>query len=426
VVELVFRACCDWESGKLKIMKYNAWTLALIGAGVVSPLAVAHAEESTNSVLTALSSTTISGYVDTSAHWNPGTGNVNLPAYTPNGQSGSTKADGFNLDLVALTLNKPVGEGDWGAGYNATLLFGPDATGYNTSANSSSSSDFSLKDTYVDLHAPLGNGLDLKLGTFTEILGYEVYETGNNPNYTRSYGYEIEPTALTGGLLTYQFSPLITAQAGIANTWSAGINSRSSPPKAESFKTYIGGVTLTAPDSMGFLSGSTLAGGVINGYDANTMGIKTSFYVGGTFKTPWKFLSVGLAYDYCALANNYTTDPDTGVQDVPHSSGYQNAAAIYLLWQATEKLTFNTRAEYFSQSTYLSESAYQAGSAMAPEVLALTETVQYELWKNVMSRVEFRWDHSLNGSDAYGGTANSPGPSLENAFLVAANVIYKF
>ena len=146
-------------------MKYNAWTLALIGAGVVSPLAVAHADESTNAVLTALTSTTISGYVDTSAHWNPGTGNANLPVYSPNGVAGGSKADGFNLDVVALTFSKPVGEGDWGAGYNATLLFGPDAVGYNNSAGSTKS-DFSLKDAYVDLHAPIGNGLDFKLGTF--------------------------------------------------------------------------------------------------------------------------------------------------------------------------------------------------------------------------------------------------------------------
>ena len=118
-----------------KIMKYNAWTLALIGAGVVSLPAVAHSEENTNAVvtavsitnavMTALSSKTISGYVDTSAQWNPGTGNYYLPVYTPNGASGASKADGFNLDLVALTISKPVGEGDWGAGYNATLLFGP-------------------------------------------------------------------------------------------------------------------------------------------------------------------------------------------------------------------------------------------------------------------------------------------------------------
>ena len=404
---------------KLKIMKYNAWTLALIGAGVVSPLAMARADESTNAVLTALASTTISGYVDTSAHWNPGTGNQNLPVYSPNGVAGGSKADGFNLDVVALTFNKPVGEGDWGAGYNATLLFGPDAVGYNNSAGSTKS-DFSLKDAYVDLHAPIGNGLDFKLGTFTEILGYEVYETGNNPSYTRSYGYEIEPTALTGGLLTYQLCSAVTAQAGIANTWSAGIDNRSSPPKAESYKTYIGGVTLTAPASFGFLSGSTLSGGVINGYDAVTaQAVKTSLYVGGTFKTPIKSLSVGVAYDYCALANSTTTDPDTG-DTIDHKSGYQNATALYLLWQVTDKLTFNTRADYFSQSQYL------ASSGMPSKAFALTETLQYDLWKNVISRLEFPWDHSANGQDAYGGTDPGATPSLRNEFLVAANLIYKF
>src|ERR1039457_2142377 len=168
-----------------RTMKYNAWTLALITAGVVSLPALVHAEESTNVVLTAISSTTISGYVDTSAHWNPGTGNMNLPKYSPNGVPGGAKADGFNLDLVALTISKPVGEGDWGAGYNATLLFGPDAVGYNTSPLAGPS-DFSLKDAYVDLHAPLGNGLDIKLGTYTQILGYQGYETGDNPKSTHT------------------------------------------------------------------------------------------------------------------------------------------------------------------------------------------------------------------------------------------------
>jgi hypothetical protein len=405
---------------EMKIMKYNAWTLALIGAGVVSLPAVAHAEErSTNAVLSALSATTISGYVDTSAQWNPGTGNANLPVYTPNGAPGNSKADGFNLDVVAITLNKPVGEGEWGAGYNATLLFGPDATGYNNSVGSTTS-DFSLKDAYVDLHAPLGNGLDVKIGTFTEILGYELYETGNNPNYTRSYGYEIEPLALTGFLAAYQFSPVISAQAGVANTWSTGINSRSDPPKAESYKAYMGSVTLTAPESFGFLAGSTLLGGIINGFDAGSAyTVKTSFYAGATVKTPLKCLSVGLAYDYVALGDTSAIDAETG-DVVIHKSGFQNASAIYLLWQATEKLAFNTRADYFSQSDFL------VSSGMPGKAFALTETVQYDLWKNVISRLEFRWDHSASGADAYGGTAPGYVPSLKNAFLVAANFIYKF
>lgn len=65
--------------------------------------------------------------------WNPGTGNQNLPFYTPNGAPNGSKADGFNLDVISLTISKPPGEGDWAAGYNATLIFGPDAVGFNNS-----------------------------------------------------------------------------------------------------------------------------------------------------------------------------------------------------------------------------------------------------------------------------------------------------
>ena len=58
-------------------------------------------------------------------------------------------------------------------------------------------------------------------------------------------------------------------------------------------------------------------------------------------------------------------------------------------------------------------------------MLALTATVQYDLWKNVISRLELRWDHSLLGNDIFGGeTAGTP--NSENALLLAANVIYKF
>src|SRR5438874_9913462 len=59
-------------------MKVNKWTLGLAAAGLVSLPALAQAEEkASQTVMTALSSTTISGYVDTSAHWDVGTGNAN-------------------------------------------------------------------------------------------------------------------------------------------------------------------------------------------------------------------------------------------------------------------------------------------------------------------------------------------------------------
>ncbi len=265
----------------------NKWTLGLCALGLVSLAAVTQAEEK-QTVVSALTPTTLSGFVDTSAHWNPGTGNLNLPGYTPNGVPGGTKADGFNLDVVKITLSKPAEhDGKWSAGYNVGLLYGPDAVNYNPSVGGAAS-DFSLKDTYVDVVAPVGNGLDIMLGTYTEILGYEVFEAGNNPNYTRSYGYMAEPTQMTGIMLMYQFSPVVSANASVCDAWSAGVNARTSPPKPESFKTYMGSVTLTAPKSFGFLEGSTLSGGVSNGYDAVNAVVKTSRYVGGTFNRPPK------------------------------------------------------------------------------------------------------------------------------------------
>jgi len=391
-------------------MKLNPWTRVLLSAGLVGLPALLYAEEKPSSVLTSLSATTLSGYVDTSAHWNFGTGNANLPTYTPNGQPGGTKADGFNLDVVALTINHPVGEGQWSAGYNATLLFGPDAVGYNPSFTTKGTSDFSLKDTYVILHAPVGNGLDVKLGTYTEILGYEVFEAGNNPNYTRSYGYMIEPTQMTGVLGTYQLMPELVASFGVCDVWSAGVNARAFPAKAESFKTYMGSLTYTAPTNMGFLAGSTLSGGIINGYDAGNAVNKTSWYIGATVNTPIKNVKVGGAYDYVNLADN-------AIDGLPHSSGYQWAAGLYLSWQATEKLSFNTRGEYLAQSEYLVGTG--AGVGLPGKAFEVTESAQYDLWKNVLARIEFRWDHAADASAPFSN-------GVDNAYLLAANIIYKF
>src|ERR1044071_3156278 len=117
-------------------MKFNQWTLALASVGLVSLGSVAQAEEQ-HSIMTALSSTTLSGYVDTSASW--WTGNQNKPT-TPffGGLPGRTfdganKQDGFNLNAVKLVLEKPLGDATtWSAGYKADLVFGPDADYYQS------------------------------------------------------------------------------------------------------------------------------------------------------------------------------------------------------------------------------------------------------------------------------------------------------
>jgi hypothetical protein len=421
--------------------RVNKWTLGLAAVGLVSLPAVVQAEEKPNQLLTALSSTTISGYVNTSAHWVPGTGNANPPAYAFNIPS---KQDGFNVNVVDLVIEKPLDEGTWSAGYKVDLIFGPDAVGWNSSANGDVTSDFSIKQAYVALRVPVGNGIDFKLGTWDTIIGYEVFNAGSNPNYTRSWGYTMEPTQHTGLLGSYQINKCVGVSAGIANTWSAGINVRS--PRAESSKAYMAAVTLTAPDSWGWASGSTLAAGVVDGFAGLVGNDVTSYYIGGTLATPIKELKVGASYDYVAAHDN-SFGP----------AGYAQAFALYGSFQATEKLSFHVRGEWADlTSGWATGGKFNTGpgsvGGLPDEVISLTATLQYDLWANVLSRIEVRWDRAIDGHGPFGGynpgartepifpgTGGGPTKGVppvipgnlgaaneKNAVLVAANIIYKF
>ena len=410
------------------MMKVNKWTLGLAAVGLISLPAMVQAEEKPNQLLTALSSTTISGYVDTSAHWTPGTGNANPPAYSFNFPS---KQDGFNLDVVNVVIEKPLDEGTWSAGYKVDLLFGPNAVGYNSSVNGDATSDFGIKQAYVALRAPVGNGIDFKIGTFDTIIGYEVFNAGSNPNYTRSWGYTMEPTENTGILASYQINKSIGFSLGIADTLVAGINNRSgrTDKDAEPLKTYMGSVTLTAPDSWGSLAGSGLYMGVVDGFGNGND--QTSFYIGTTIATPIKALKVGASFDYALLHHN-NFGP----------SGYSMALGLYASIQATEKLSFHARAEYADFSDANATGGAANGSVLTggggtggipASVLSLTGTIQYDLWANVLSRLEIRWDDALSGHGPFGGSAtgasgfaNPGGANEKNAVLVAANIIYKF
>ena len=418
-------------------MKFNKWTVGLAAVGVVSLASAARADEKMSSVQTALSNTTLSGYVDTAATWRPGTDSgpnaifPNVPAYS------FAKNDGFSLNAVDIALDKPEDESPWAAGYHVELMIGPDSIplgnaaigGVSIGGIGGGAGLTSLRQAYVTLRTPVGNGIDWKVGVFDTIIGYESTSDPLDPNYTRSYGYSIEPTTHTGVLATYKVNDMITVSAGIANTWNADTIVAGGEPKFglnntaqfESQKTYMGSIAFTAPDSAGFMKGATLTVGAINGVDslANGAGSMTSFYTGLTVPTPVSALKVGAAFDFFDLHNG----------GVPGNSSDDSTwvAGLYGSFQATDKLSLNMRAEYLSSA---GSGLYDAnftgtvngGSNSAEE---FTATAQYNLWANVISRVEFRWDHAEHG-DFFGYNSATGNPNKGNDFLLALNLIYQF
>ncbi|MGA3163618.1 MAG: outer membrane beta-barrel protein [Verrucomicrobiota bacterium] len=414
-------------------MKFNKWTVGLAAVGVVSLASAARADEKMSQVQTALSNTTISGYVSSSFNWAISPGNYqNSPAgYIPYqgayARGAAAKENGFNLDVVKLSIAKPQDESQYASGYQIDLLFGPDAVGYDRLAYSSGEyAGLAIEQAYIALRTPIGNGIDWKVGVFNSPIGYESFDAVNDPNYTRSWGYAVEPTTFTGVLGSYKLNDQWAVSAGIANTANNIINGRAGDNgRAKDWnKTLMASVSYTAPSSWGSLAGSTLDAGVIYGfggtsryYPYHANGNQVNYYGGATLNTAWKPLKLGVALDYVHNfmgGENFTTSYDE--TDI-------FVAGVYGTYKATDKLNLNARIEYV-KGEFNHEVHSGTSSSTSVDGLSVTGTVDYAMWANVISRLELRWDHLGKDISPLGGFDQE---SLkEDSIGFYANIIYKF
>ena len=396
-------------------MKFNKWTVALAATGVVSLASAVQADES-HPVNTALSSTTLSGYVDTSAIWNFGSGTQVANRFA---NTGADRQDGFNVNTVKLQLEKPIDEGTWSAGYKFETMFGPDANVMPGALTSG----VAIKQAYAALRAPIGNGIDFKVGQFDPIVGYEVTDSYANPNFSRSLGFNnLEPFGHTGILASYQVNDIIGVSGGVANGDSGfGLNGGSLTANgftsgqsgssfrgllAESARVYMGSVVVKAPESTGWLAGSSLYVGAVNGDANGAKNDPTLLYVGVSLATPIKELTLGASADLLFNAG-------LGGQS------YANAYAFYTGYQITEKLKANNRFEYAT-------SGYGAflpnRGSNGDKIIGETFTLDYALWSNVLTRGEFRWDRAVDGVASGAGPFNGQ----KNDLSLTASIVYKF
>jgi hypothetical protein len=300
-------------------------------------------------------------------------------------------------------------------------VFGPDADYYasrNTITGLTTQDNFSVKQAYVALRAPVGNGLDIKMGVWDTIVGYEFFEAGSNPNYSRSYGYALEPTHHTGLLASYKVNDIFSLSGGIANAYTGGVNDR---PVTETKKTYLAAITVTLPEAAGPLKNSVISAGYVGGQNGAAGTFNTarlhdtrSYYAGITLNTGLEGLQVGAAWDY---RENGTTPFGAAVP----AAGVLNSDAYAVAAYATygkDKWKLNVRADY-TQATAGTWYAIGAGRTDRDELGSLTGTLEYSLWENVLTRAEVRYDRALSGDRPFGN-------GQESALTLALNAIYKF
>ncbi len=313
-------------------------------------------------------------------------GNHNNSPITFNDRSGE-----FQLNQLNLFLQKAVDQEshDWSFGGRMDMMFGTDsrftqATGLDNkliSENNLRFYDLALPQAYLEVFAPLGNGLTAKIGHFYTIIGYEVVTAPNNFFYSHSYTMQYaEPFTHTGVLFSYSLNNNFTLNAGSVNGWN-------NFSKNLDNWNFLGGVSWANDDATDAVSWSVISGGANDVTSEN----RTMY-------------SLVVSHSF-ANQLQYVFQHDFGYQQQATAAGkdaYWYGINQYIFYDFTKTISGGIRGEWFrdSNGTQLiigtpgSYFEMTAGVNWKPkEWLSLRPEVRYD-WAN--SNVKIYDNHTQN------------------------------
>jgi len=326
----------------------------------------------------------LSGFVDAAY-----TQNFNNPKNPQNNvdRSFDTQSNSFIFNMAELMLER-VSTADSVAGFRLKLGAGKDAGVLFASENWSGSvtgapatvTNFDVVEGYVEFLAPLGRGLDFKIGKFATLAGYEVIEAKDDWNYSRSvlFTYAI-PLTHTGIRATYSFIDQLSVTAGIVNGWNVVLDNNAS-------KTLEFQVNATPFD---WLSALVTA---YYGAEQPANNSAKRAVIDGVATVTWKDLKVGLNYDWGEDRGGGVFPP------VPVRDDVWSGGALYLRYQMTRWFAPTLRLETFKDSkggmtgfTVANQGVTPVGGVTLNEGTLSTDI---KINDNLMFRLEYRHDHA--------------------------------
>jgi len=353
--------------------------------------------------VTAATATILSGFVQTSYFdnlTNPGSGENA-------GYLWNTRNNNFSINKVKLTLASPaiVNNGDtWDAGYRFSLMAGEDAPILNS--NSGTTGFDYLREAYVDINVPIGNGLDVKAGELISLLNYESGDGGAaNENFSQGYQwYYTGNGPETGVQLSYDFTKWLNVKVRVEDGLYAGaISSRNQ-------KGLMGSINLK-PSSKSWVNLIGFGGEAVGSEDAD----------GGEILAGYQFtpkLGTGFEGDYFHLS------ADSG------QNGDLYSAGAWIWYDFTPKVGLAFRGEYLndpdgvglnvSDPNSLAPAPHGAGISSpdnSGDLASLTLTLNLKPTQNIKIQPEIRYD-----TTSYSGGFNGKTDQV----IVGAGVSYLY
>jgi hypothetical protein len=314
----------------------------------------------------------VTGFVDVGFNYNsdrPITGTNALRAF-------DAKANSFMLHNGQIAFER-LATKDLIAGFKVELSMGSDAEVIDAAPGDAVGGDFDTFDVqegYVQLYVPIENGIDVKFGKFATLSGFEVIESRDDWNYSRSllFTWAI-PFTHTGVRASYQVIPEVGVTLGLNNGWDISLDNGS----AKTLEAQVAGAPLEWLKLY-----ATLYWGAEKGQvglrEPGDKRLLFDFVAVATNIPELPGLSVGLNYDKAREDDVVAPFPSHATWD-----GY----AFYAKYQVLEWYAPGLRYEKFSD-----RDGWRTGTDN--HVTEFTLTNEFKPADNVILRLELRADKS--------------------------------
>lgn len=304
------------------------------------------------------------------------------------------RSNDYQLNQLYLIAERAVRNDAWSVGGRVDLLYGTDhrytmARGLEVHGDGSpkwNSEDYgvAMPQLYMEAFAPIGPGVNFKMGHFYTILGYESVPAPDNffysHAYTKQYG---EPFTHTGCLAATEVGP-VKLQAGLTRGWNNWENSNDDYG-------FLGGMSWTSQDER-----TSLAFALHTGREEEVLSPATntrttySMVFSHDFYGPWS----------CALQHDLGIDRGV-LQDGSDATWY--GVNMYLFREITEQWKFGYRFEWFRDND-----GTRVVNGQSADYYQMAWGLNYSPSDRLRIRPSIRWDWagSRNSRPFINGTSN--------------------
>lgn len=323
-----------------------------------------------------------------------------------------TNANAFMPNLAQLVFEKPADvEGGLidRAGFRARLNFGLDARVTKARTNfkpGTTNDELDFQELYAEYILPVGNGLKVQFGRMNTLIGYEVIQSWDNPNFSRSFMFGLgQAFTTTGARLTYQVNPMVLASVGVVNGWdNVDDNNRSKTAEWLLALTPHERFSLSFYGSYGREQASQLfgAGGIPTVLVGDPFGARLATGAIAIIKATSQTTIV--------LEPYYANEVNASLVK-PAQNARWNGFAAYLIHDFTDQWGFRFRGEIFEDAggsrtcggvidlagganTCFGATNAASAQPVAQTLWENTYTLQYKPVPPLITRLEFRYDKS--------------------------------